>query len=337
MLTQSLSVVIPVYRASDGLRIVVDELLSGSFPVEVDDGVEIGLEEVILVCDNPGLSAADRAGVRSLEDVDPRVRTVWLARNFGQHPATIAGIVSTNGDWVVTMDEDGHHDPQQIHAMILVAAGQGVPLVYARPTNPPPHGVLRNAASRSTKVLFRTLSGAKGEFHSFRLIEGSIARSACAYIGDSVYLDVAMTWSCGDAAFCPMAMRAESSTVSSYNYRKLLSHFWRMVLSTGARPLRLVAVAGVLVALMGLVVAGVVAQRRLTGDFSTAPGWASLIVSEFILAGGVLITLAVLAEYVSFAVRNSIGKPLYVRTEHVDSRVLWSLQEALQATPAKTR
>src|SRR5262249_2876059 len=158
---------------------------------------------------------------------------------------TVAGIVSTNGDWVVTMDEDGQHDPKEIPLMLLAAAEGDASLVYARPTNPPPHGAVRNAASRMAKAIFRMLSGAQGEFQSFRLMEGAIARSACAYIGESVYLDVAMRWSCGDPAFCPMEMRAEA-VASSYRMRQLLSLFWRMVLSTGTRPLRLIAAAGVL-------------------------------------------------------------------------------------------
>lgn len=130
-----------------------------------------------------------------------------------------------------------------------------------------------------------------------------------------------------------MEMRAEEGP-SAYNYRRLLSHFWRMVLSVGARPLRLVAVVGVLLALTGVAVAVVVAYLRLTGAFSGAPGWASLMVTQLLLAGGVFVTLAVLSEYVSFAVRNSIGKPLYVTTEPADTRALWKLQSALrEASP----
>ncbi len=335
MLTQTLSVVVPVYRAGKALEETVRELLEVAASFAVAPQVDLRLDEIILVVDNPRLLPAERAAVRALEDRDARVRTVWLARNFGQHPATVAGIVSTNGDWVVTMDEDGQHAPREIPDMLLAAARGDAPLVYARPTNAPPHGALRNAASRSTKRLFRLLSGSKGEFHSFRLIEGSVARSACAYIGDSVYLDVAMQWSCGEAAFAPMLMRAES-TASSYSPRKLLSHFWRMVLSTGTRPLRLIALGGVFVAMLGLLVAVVVAQRRLSGEFP-APGWTSVMVSQLILSGGVFITLATLAEYVGFAVRNAIGKPLYVKTEHADARVLWTLQAALQSEPAPVR
>jgi polyisoprenyl-phosphate glycosyltransferase len=124
-----------------------------------------------------------------------------------------------------------------------------------------------------------------------------------------------------------MEMRDELAH-SSYRMRQLLSHFWRMVLSTGTRPLRLIAFAGVFVALVGTVVAIVVVEQRLSGAFH-APGWASVIVALLILGGILLITLAVVAEYVGFAVRNSIGKPLYVKGEHAQGRALWALQSAL--------
>lgn len=329
VLEQTLSVVIPVYRAGQALQDTVREVLAVADRLVLAPGVDVRLDEVLLVCDNPSLPVAERRRVRDLEDVDRRVRVVWLTRNFGQHPATVAGIVSTNGDWITTMDEDGQHDPSQIPALLRTAADAGRPLVYAKPTNEPPHGAVRNAASRTAKAVFRAMSGATGEFHSFRLIEGSVARSACAYIGDSVYLDVAMNWSAGDAALCPMEMREEGAS-SSYDYRRLLSHFWRMVLSSGARPLRLVAVLGVVIALLGVGSAALVAERRLTGAYASTPGWASVFITELLLAGAMFVTLAVLAEYISFAVRNSIGKPLYVIAEPAQSRALWALQAALE-------
>jgi polyisoprenyl-phosphate glycosyltransferase len=327
VLVQTVSVVIPVYAAGPALRSTVEELLAKADSFVVAPTASLRLDEVVLVVDNPDLSTTSRADVLELENFDRRIRTIWLTRNFGQHAATVAGIVSTNGDWVVTMDEDGQHDPLQIPRMIAIAARQNAPLVYAKPTNPPPHGRFRNLSSALTKAVFRALSGAKEVFHSFRLMEGSIARSACAYIGESVFLDVAMRWSCGEPAVCPMEMRTELAH-SSYRLRQLLSHFWRMVLSTGTRPLRLIAVGGVCVALAGIGVAIFVIEQRLTGAFR-APGWTSVMVAFMILDGGLFITLAVVAEYVGFAVRNSIGKPLYVKAEHADARALWALQAAL--------
>jgi undecaprenyl-phosphate 4-deoxy-4-formamido-L-arabinose transferase len=327
-LEQTLSVVIPVFRCGDALSGVVAELLNTAERIALARDVTVLLDEILLVCDNPWLPPSERSRLLDLEAGDRRVRVIWLTRNFGQHLATVAGIVSTSGDWVATMDEDGQHDPAQLAAMLRVAAQHGTSLVYAKPTNPPPHGALRNAASALAKRVFRLITGAHGHFHSFRLIEGAVARSACAYMGENVYLDVAMHWSCGDAGLCPMRMRNEGSK-SSYNYRRLIAHFGRMVLSSGARPLRLIAAFGVFVGIGGLGLAAFVAQRRLTGEYASTPGWASEIVTLLMLFAVLFVTLATLAEYLSFVAGNSIGKPLYVIAEPAPVRALWNLQAAL--------
>jgi undecaprenyl-phosphate 4-deoxy-4-formamido-L-arabinose transferase len=163
-------------------------------------------------------------------------------------------------------------------------------------------------------------------------MEGALARSACAYIGESVYLDVAMRWTCGQAAFCSVPMRSEGEP-SSYTFRRLLSHFWRMVLSNGVRPLRIVAGGGLLVAVIGVLFAALTAVRRVRGDIDVE-GWSSVMVVLLVLMGGLFVSVATLAEYVGFAVRNAIGKPLYVQADPPASRALWQLQSALQSPGA---
>ena len=327
-LEQTLSVVIPVFRGGEALEAAVEELLSLAGVIDLARGVVIRLDEVVLVCDNPWFSPIDRKRLINLQASDPRVRIAWLTRNFGQHAATVAGVVSTAGDWVATMDEDGQHDPARLPDMFRTAARKGSTLVYAKPTNPPPHGLVRNAASRVAKKIFSFVSGMRGQFHSFRLIEGAVARSACAYMGQSVYLDVALGWSCGDSALCPMEMRSEGSK-SAYNYRRLFAHFARMVLSFGARPLRMVAALGVLIGIGGLGFAALVIERRLVNPTSIPIGWASEFVALLMLFAVLFVTLAIIAEYLSFAAGNTIGKPLYVIAEPPASRALWVLQEAL--------
>lgn len=327
-LEQKLSVVIPVFRGGDALQDAVEELLRVAANIELARGVSVHLEEVVLVCDNPWFSPDERMRLVDLGASDARVRLVWLTRNFGQHAATVAGVVSTAGDWVVTMDEDGQHNPSKLPDMLRAAARSGKTLVYAKPTNPPPHGVIRNLASRFAKMIFGFVSGMRGQFHSFRLIEGAVARSACAYIGQSVYLDVALGWSCGDSALCPMEMRSEGSR-SAYNYRRLFAHFARMVLSFGARPLRLIAAFGLFIGIGGIGLAGFVIEQRIAHPGSAPIGWASEFVALLMLFAVLFVTLAILAEYLSFAAGNTIGKPLYVIAEPPASRALWLLQAAL--------
>ncbi len=329
MVTQTLSVVIPVFRAGPALEATCREILEVCGDVSPVPTVRVELAELILVCDNPELPVDALDSLSGLADLDERVRVVWLSRNFGQHPATIAGIVSTNGDWVVTMDEDGQHDPRFIRDLLATAGRNRTPLVYAAPTNARPHGPLRNAGSWVSGRVARSVSGVPVRFHSFRLIEGGPARSACAYAGENVFLDIALSWTCGTPSACPMQMRAEA-VESSYNYRRLLSHFWRLVVSSGTRPLRFVAAAGVVVAFVGLLVGGWVIVQRLSGEIPV-PGWTSVFVAMLVLLGGLFVAVAVVAEYVGQAVRNTVGRPVYVRVDPPVARALHVLGPHLLA------
>jgi glycosyltransferase involved in cell wall biosynthesis len=307
----SVSVVIPVYAGATTVPALIEELGALTTPRMTAGGTCFQVAEVILVWDH-GPDHSDQV-ITELTERLPWVRAVWLSRNYGQHPATVAGISASRGDWVVTMDEDGQHDPADIARLIDTAFSARSSLVYAAPSNPPPHSFLRNIASSMTKgVVLRWLSGGESTpFHSFRLIHGEHARAVAAFCGPGVYLDVALGWVVGGATSCPVAMRDEGRAASSYNVRRLSSHFWRLVISSGNRPLRIVSGAGLLTAVLGIVLALVLAVQRLAGD--TVPqGWTSVIVAVLIIGGLVLTSLGVIAEYVGLAAGMSMGKPLFV-------------------------
>jgi glycosyltransferase involved in cell wall biosynthesis len=251
--------------------------------------------------------------IRELQARHDVVRGLWLSRNFGQHAATLAGMASTASEWIVTMDEDGQHDPAQIGVLLDAALDHGSALVYAAPTNEAPHGGVRNAASRTAKRLVERLVGTSGatQFHSFRLVLGEVGRSLAAYAGAGVYLDVALGWIAGRAVTAPVTLRDEGERRSGYRLRTLMSHFWRMVITGGTRPLRMVSVLGVVFALIGLAVAVVLSIARL-GGAEVIQGWTSLIVLVLVSTGAVLFSLGVIAEYVGAAVHMAMGKPLYL-------------------------
>jgi undecaprenyl-phosphate 4-deoxy-4-formamido-L-arabinose transferase len=222
---------------------------------------------------------------------------------------------STNGDWVVTVDEDGQQDPRDIARLLDVAMENDVQLVYARPTNDPPHGWVRNSFSALAKRVFKNLLGHAhiGEFNSFRLIQGEIARALAAYCGPDVYLDVALSWVVARGAHCPVLLRTERGRRSAYSYRKLASHFWRLVLTSGTGPLRLVASIGMGAVMLGVVITAYGIWARLTGR-ADVPGWASLVIVVSLFSGLTLFSLGVLAEYLGIVIKMALGKPLYLIT-----------------------
>jgi polyisoprenyl-phosphate glycosyltransferase len=308
----TVSVVIPVYRGEHTLAPVVEELVELTTPYRTPAGRWCRITEVVLVHD----AGPDRSDVviRRLAAEHSFVHPVWLSRNFGQHAATLAGMSSTGSDWIVTMDEDGQFNPADIARMLDVALDRHAELVYANPTNPPPHGAARNAASNLAKFLaVKVLSdGTLERFSSFRLLLGEAGRGVAAYVGPGVYLDVALSWVFGRTAVCPVEFRDERGHRSGYSFRKLLSHFWQLVITAGTRPLRLVSLVGGSTAFIGIIAAVVLAFRRLILNDITVQGWTSVVVVLLLLGGAILFSLGIIAEYVGAGVRMAMGKPLYL-------------------------
>jgi hypothetical protein len=313
-----LSVVVPVYQGEGSLAGMVAELLPFTAPFRTPAGHDAVVAEVVLVYDHGPDDSAKV--IRRLAAEYPFVRPLWLSRNFGQHPATLAGMASSGGDWILTMDEDGQHDPAYIGALLDTAIRTGRPLVYAEPTNAPPHGMLRNAASRWAKRLVDLALGSDDarKFQSYRLILGELGRSTAAFAGSGVYLDVALGWMTGEAATCPVRLREETGHSSGYSLRTLLSHFWRLMLSSGTKGLRAVSLLGVAFAVIGFSMAILLTVQRLTSN-SVPTGWTSTIVVVLVSTGTVLFSLGVIAEYVGVAVNMAMGKPTYLIVSDPDA------------------
>jgi len=310
-----ISVVIPVYQGETTLPLLIAELAPLTKETVSNDGHHFLISEVVLVHDcGPDNSAAT---ITALSRTHAFVKPVWLSKNFGQHPATLAGMASSTGDWVVTMDEDSQQNPADIGHLFDTAMKEGAQLVYAKPSNPPPHGFVRNVLSKSAKNISTLLLGNRdiGHFNSFRLVRGDIARSLAAYCGNGVFLDVALFWITARVSRCAVVLRREQDRPSGYSFRKLFGHFWQLLLTSGTRPLRLITFMG----FGSLILAILIATYALYVKFYLVvpvQGWASIVIVVAFFSGCILMSLGVIAEYMAVTMSIVMGKPLYVVTTH---------------------
>lgn len=306
-----ISIVIPVYQGERTLSSVIDEIRPLVEGFTTAAGHSARVDEVVLAYDR-GPDDSARV-IRALARDITWVKPVWLSRNFGQHAATMAGMASSGGEWIVTLDEDGQHDPRQIGVLLDSALTQHADVVYADPLNRAPHGFVRNTASRTSKRLLETTlgGGRASHFNSFRLVLGEIGRSVSAYAGQGVYLDVALSWVAARVVTAPVTLREEGNRPSGYSYRRLFAHFWRMVLTSGTRGLRLVTAAGVVFFVGGVIFAlYLVIARIVSGDIPE--GWTSQMVLSALGTGVILVSLGIIAEYLGVAVSAALGKPAYL-------------------------
>jgi len=100
-----LSIVVPVYNSSASL----DKLVSGLLDVLLKLKV---LYEIILI--NDGSSDSSWEKIQDLSAKHDGVIGVDLDGNFGQDNALYCGLSKARGDYVVTMDDDLQHPPEEI-------------------------------------------------------------------------------------------------------------------------------------------------------------------------------------------------------------------------------
>ena len=109
----SVSIIVPVYNVANYLSQLVDSMDRVKQEWESKyEGLEI-IEAIFVVDDAKDTSLSV---LRDLSQSKNWLKYIELSKNFGQHPATIAGILHSSGDWVVTLDEDLQHDPHLIQS-----------------------------------------------------------------------------------------------------------------------------------------------------------------------------------------------------------------------------
>jgi undecaprenyl-phosphate 4-deoxy-4-formamido-L-arabinose transferase len=141
------------------------------------------------------------------------------------------------------------------------------------------------------------------------MIDGEIARTLAAYSGNGIYLDVALFWIASKIGYCQIKLRNEGRP-SSYSYYKLIGHFWKLIITTGTRPLRLITLLGFVALLFALAVSIYAIYGKFIINIPVA-GWTSLMIVTSVFSGFIMVSIGVVAEYLAITMTNLMGKPLY--------------------------
>lgn len=322
----TLSIVVPVYAGEKYLRALVSEVeklrqrwLSENAPLKI--------AELILVDDSAIDGSPDLVDALAAEV--PWVRAVHNSTNYGQHAATIAGIVKTTGDWVVTMDEDLQHPPSAIPDLLERVARTRCDIVYARALGRSVHdSKFRDLSSRFYKRVIVWLTGNARirKANSFRLIRGAIARAASNVCGHDTYFDVALLWYTKRIETLKMVLkdaRYIETKKSGYSIRSLLSHARRMLVSSQVKLLRLGSLFGLLTVLASVAAAVVlIGIKVMDPQLIEVRGWISIMLAITGFGGAIMFLVGIVLEYMSILVLKAHGRPLYFHVDRSSDRVL---------------
>jgi glycosyltransferase involved in cell wall biosynthesis len=303
----SYSVVIPVYNSEESLPELVARL------TEVLPSLASAYE-IILV--NDGSRDHSWQQIEALAQQYPLVVGIKLIRNFGQHNALLCGIRAAKYEYVITMDDDLQHPPEEI-SKLITKLDEGFDVVYGYPKTGP-HDLWRNISSAVTKKTMSFVMGVPNILHidSFRIFKTDLRRAFEQFNGTNIILDVLLSWGTTNMGYVEVREDARKYGQSNYNFGKLISLALLVLTGYSTFPLRLASGLGFGFTLFGLgVFIYVIVIYLSQGSLPGFPFLASLIT---IFGGAQLLTLGIFGEYIASIFNRSIDRPAYVIDRKTD-------------------
>lgn len=302
--TVTISVVVPVCRGDGRLAELVASIAPFVPGASEPGGKRWSVGEVVLVhaSDEPLMERM----VASIASESSFVRPIWLTKRYGNNAALLAGMASTVGDWVITLDETGGFDENDVTDMMNRAMDEGNLLVYGIPLDARRVGGLSFFRDRLVLGIATIIFGRSIliQRSSCRLVRGDVARSSAAYCNGGVDLDVALRWIVSRIGRCSVGMgnRPEGllSGFSAPSILTLDSGLMRRILWMGLSSI----ILGLIFSIAGL------AGFFNISDNSPEFCWGIAAIALF--SGLILLALGILGECLCITMSNAMGKPLYV-------------------------
>jgi len=238
------------------------------------------------------------------------VRGLRMSRNYGQHNALLCGIRQARHELIVTLDDDLQTPPEEI-GKLLESLSQGYDVVYGTPQKQQ-HGLLRDLASRVTKL---TLQGAMGaetarNISAFRAFRSELREAFADYRSPHVNIDVLLTWATNRFSAVTVQHAPRLAGESGYSMGQLIRHALNMMTGFTTLPLRIASALGFVFSTFSLLVFGYVMIRYLI-DGSAVPGFPFLASIIAIFSGVQLFSIGIIGEYLARMHSRTMERPPY--------------------------
>ena len=295
------SVVIPVYNTVGPLPELVSRL-AAVFQ-------SMGAEHEVVMVDDGSPNPETWQTLEKLAEAHPELVGIRLSRNFGQQPATLCGIAESQGDYVITMDDDLQHSPEDIP---LLAEKRDHDVVIAQFRHKK-HNIAKRIASR-LKGYFDSLIIGKPRhirLSPFRMINRATVDGMLAIRSANPFIPALMFYVTKDVVGVPIKHQHRAEGKSNYTFSKMLKVFNNLLIGNSSFLLRVIGYFGILIALLSMMYALWIVLQQL-GSTTFVPGWTSVIVSVLFVGGLLLFSVGIIGEYLIRIISGVESRPSYV-------------------------
>jgi polyisoprenyl-phosphate glycosyltransferase len=265
--------------------------------------------ELVLVDD--GSTDGTPMKLETLAANDPRVRVVYLSRNFGHQTALTAGLDHAAGDAVVMLDAD-LQDPPEVITTMLDHWRAGCDVVYAVREQRDGESRFKLSTARWFYRLFDKLAQVELQHNSgdFRLLDRRPLDALLSMRERNRFLRGMTVWVGYTQAAVPYHRDSRYAGQTKYTLPRMLRFSLDAISSFSHRPLQLATLLGFIISTLAFIAIPVVVVLRILGSY--LPGFSAVTILILLLGGIELIAIGIIGEYVGRIYDEVKGRPLYL-------------------------
>ena len=309
-----LFIVIPCYNEQEALPITAKRLTELT-----DDMIArsiIAPESRIVLVDD-GSRDATWSVITELHGRDARFEGVKLAHNAGHMNALWAGMTlsAERCDCVITIDADLQDDVNAMYGF-LEAFQKGADVVSGvRASRKTDTWFKRTTAQGFYKVMGKLGVEMVYNHADYRLLSKRALEALLSFGEVNMFLRGMVPMLGFKTAQVTYERGARVAGESKYPLKKMIAFAMEGITSLSNKPIRYVLLLGALCALLGVAMAIYVIISLVRGH--TVAGWASMMMSIWLLGGLQLMALGLIGEYVGKIYMETKRRPKFILEEHL--------------------
>lgn len=299
------SVVVPVYNSEHTL----EELYSRIRSV-FDERIERDFE-LILVDDGSKDHSYEK--MQELHKRDGRVKIVQMAKNFGQHPALLCGFSYAKGDFIITMDDDLQHPPEEIPKLVSAMDERDDVDVIIAKYEGRQHNVIRRLGTWvSVYATSKMLKKPRDlEITSFRLIRKFVIDAIVKMNVHLPQIGNLLVQTSNRIINVPVQHDARKYGKSGYSFGRLVKDLLYDITTNSAFPLIVVRDLGIVSFVISMILGLYYLVRYFMFGVSVE-GWTTLVLILLAYNGIVLLSIGIIGAYLMHILDESKKMPNYV-------------------------
>ncbi|WP_245892248.1 glycosyltransferase family 2 protein [Flavobacterium pallidum] len=300
-----ISIVSPIYKAEGFLDKLVAEIEKAMLTLDVD-------YEIILVDDRSKDNSWEIMKV--LSSKKPHVKSVRLSRNFGQHPAIMAGLSQAKGEWTVVMDCDLQDQPKEI-VKLYNKAQEGFEVVQARRKNRE-DSFLKKLSSKIFSKVYGYFTDTKydNEIANYGIYHKQVIKSVLEVSDYIKFFPLFIAFVGYKSTSIIVEHAPRDSGTTSYSFSKLVSLAFNTIISFSNKPLKLFVKFGMIISLLSFCVGIYYIYQAMHHEIEVL-GFTSIMVSIWFLSGIIITTIGVVGIYVGKIFDQTKNRPVYIIDE----------------------